>query len=62
MEIGIGVQLPAGNGPFDRRAHRAHVRVEIVFRQRFEARLVVHVLPASCQDEHRQQSQGRKFS
>ena len=45
------MQLAAGDRAFDRRARRAQVGVEIALGERLEARLVVHILTASGQDE-----------
>ena len=51
VKICVFLQLATRNGAFDRRAGGAQVRVEIAARERFEARLVVHILAASGQGE-----------
>jgi hypothetical protein len=49
--------LSAGNGSFHLRAGRTNVRKEIVARERLEARLVMHILTATGQNQCGQQSQ-----
>ena len=57
VEISVIVQLPAGDRALDRRARRAQVGVEIALRERLEARLVVHVLTASGENQKTQASE-----
>jgi hypothetical protein len=50
VKICVIVQLAAGNRAFDWRTRGAQVAVEIALGERLESRLVVHVLPASCEN------------
>ena len=45
------MQLAAGDRAIDQRPRRAQIGIIIILRERFEARLVVHVLTASGQQQ-----------
>ena len=53
IEIGVFVQLAAGDRALDRRTRRTQVGIEIARGQRLEARLVVHILTAAGQGQER---------
>src|SRR5215469_7908783 len=52
IEIRIRLEMTASHGALDRRSRGTQIRVEIAFGQRLEMGLVVHVLPASSQQQH----------
>src|SRR6185369_15790668 len=54
IEIGIGAQLTARNRAFHERARRALVRKKIIFSERVEAGLHVHIETTSRRRHHEQ--------
>ena len=52
VEIGVVMQLSACHGALDRRASRSEIGVKVALGKRLEARLIVHILAAACQEQH----------